>query len=89
MVERVDLVIDGQATDPENTTFTVHGNRYPLAALAEVVDDRWGFHEPATISVHGHRQLAPGEHDVSASLLLRISYLPVQHPTSATKKLTI
>lgn len=89
MVERVGLAIDGQPVDPESITFAVHGNEYTLAELETAVDDRWGFHEPATVSIHNAGPLTAGDHDVSASVLLRISYLPFQHPMAATSTQTI
>ncbi|PRY13405.1 C-glycoside deglycosidase beta subunit domain-containing protein [Kineococcus rhizosphaerae] len=77
MVEDVALTVDGVRAAPEGTTFTVHGNSYPLTGLGEVVDDRWELGEVATVRVDHPGGLAPGVHDVEVSQRLRISYMPV------------
>ncbi|WP_432493278.1 C-glycoside deglycosidase beta subunit domain-containing protein [Kineococcus auxinigenes] len=77
MVEDVSVTVDGLRAAPERTTFTVHGNSYPLTELGEVVDDRWELGEVATVRVAHPGGLAPGVHDVEVSQRLRISYMPV------------
>lgn len=77
MVEDVAVTVDGVPADRSRTSFTVHGNRYPLEGLGEVADDRWELGEVATVTVEHPGGLAPGEHDVSVSQRLRISYMPV------------
>lgn len=77
MVEDVSVTVDGVRADPAATTFTVHGNSYPLTGLGEVVDDRWELGEVATVRVDHPGGLASGVHDVEVSQRLRISYMPV------------
>jgi uncharacterized protein DUF6379 len=89
MVEGVDLTIDGTPVPVEATTFTVHGNTYPMAELATVLDDRWEMGEPARIGFRLPEPMEPGEHVVSATVRLRISYMPVPGGGRDTKTLTL
>lgn len=88
MVDIPALEIDGKSVDLSRARFEVHGNDYALSELPSAVDDRWGFTEPARITIPGF-DLEPGEHDIDATIDLRISYLPVRHPAHARKRLTL
>lgn len=89
MVEGVDLVVDGAAVPASATTFTVHGRTYPMTELPTVLDDRWEMGEPARIGFTVDEPLAPGEHQVTASVRLRISYMPVPGGGRDTKTLAL
>jgi hypothetical protein len=89
MVEGVDLVVDGQPVSPADTTFTVHGYTYRMAELPEVLDDRWEMGERAEIGFSLAEPLVPGAHEVSATVRLRISYMPVPGGGRDTKMLTV
>lgn len=89
MVEGVDLVVDGTPVPAGATTFTVHGNTYPMTGLDGVFDDRWEMGEPARIDFEMASPLHPGDHDVSAAVRLRISYMPVPGGGRDTKTLTL
>jgi hypothetical protein len=78
----------GEPVDLSQARFSVHGNTYALTDLRDVVDDRWGFREPATLIVPD-RPVPPGEHELSVVVSLRISYLPVPSATRATKTLAL
>ena len=88
MVNVPELTVDGEPVDLSDARFSVHGNTYALSDLPDVVDDRWGFREAATLTVPG-RPLPPGTHEVSVVVVLRISYLPVPSSTRATKTLAL
>jgi len=89
MVEGVDLAIDGDPVPVDATSFTVHGNTYPMTQLPTVLDDRWEMGEPARIDFDLGRRLEPGDHVVTAAVRLRISYMPVPGGGRDTKTLTL
>ncbi|GCD89941.1 DUF6379 domain-containing protein [Nocardioides sp. LS1] len=89
MVEGVDLTVDGTPIPAEATSFTVHGNTYPMTELPTVLDDRWEMGEPARVDFTVAQPLQPGEHVVSAAVRLRISYMPVPGGGRDTKTLTL
>ena len=89
MVEAVDLVLDGEPVPPERTTFTVHGNTYAFGELPQTFDDRWEMGERAQLAFETDEPLAPGEHEVSVSIRLRISYMPVLGGGRDSKRLTL
>jgi hypothetical protein len=83
-VEDVGLVVDGEKVPRENVRFTVRGKTWTLDELETTYDERWEFGEVARISVLQPGGLAPGAHQVCASVQLRISYLPWSPVTSCT-----
>ena len=89
MVEGVDLVVDGRAVPAEGTSFSVHGNTYPMTGLSSVLDDRWEMGEPARIDFSVDEPLEPGPHVVTATVRLRISYMPVPGGGRDTKTLAL
>jgi Domain of unknown function (DUF6379) len=89
MVEAVDLTLDGTPVPPGRTTFTVHGNSYTFDQLRQTFDDRWEMGERAQLAFETDEPLAPGEHDVTVAVRLRISYMPVPGGGRDTKRLTV
>ena len=77
MVEAVDLTLDGDRIPAERTSFTVHGHTYSWAEMPNVTHDRWEMGERAELAFRTETPLTAGEHEVSVSVRLRISYLPV------------
>ena len=73
---------------PERTTFTVHGNTYTFDQLPHTTTTagRWGT-RPADFETD--EPLAPGEHDVTVVVRLRISYMPVPGGGRDSKRLTL
>ena len=89
MVEAVDVTVDGSQIPPERTTFTVHGNTYTFDQLPQTIDDRWEMGERAQLAFETDEPLAPGEHDVTVVVRLRISYMPVPGGGRDIKRLTV
>jgi hypothetical protein len=89
MVEAVDLVVDGHPVPADRTTFTVHGNTYTFDQLPQTTEDRWEMGERAQLGFATDEPLAPGEHDVTVVVRLRISYMPVPGGGRDTKRLTL
>jgi hypothetical protein len=67
----------------------VHGNRYTFAELPRTTDDRWEMGERAELAFETDEPLAPGEHDVTVVVRLRISYMPVLGGGRDSKRLTL
>jgi hypothetical protein len=89
MVEGVDLVVDGAPVPAGATTFTVHGHTYRMTELPTVLDDRWEMGERAEVGFTLPEPLAPGAHEVTTVVRLRISYMPVPGGGRDTKTLTV
>jgi hypothetical protein len=89
MVEAVDLTLDGTPIPAERTTFTVHGNTYTFDRMPGVIDDRWEFGERADLAFETDEPLAPGVHEVTVAVRLRLSYMPVPGGGRGTKRLTL
>ena len=88
MVE-VDVVTDGHDVPRPNVAFSVHGNTYRSDQMDEIYDDRWGFTEPATITVNRPGGLPPGDHVVTLKVVLRVSYMPTASGAVDTKTLRV
>lgn len=85
----VALEVDGEPVKVSDITFSVHGNSYPADGMGEILDDRWGFTEAATLTVAKPGGLTPGEHTVHFTEWLRVSYAPAPSETHDTKVLTV
>jgi len=88
-VEDIGLAIDGEKVPREQIRFSVRGKSWTLDELETVYEERWEFGEVARISVAQPGGLAPGAHQVTASVQLRISYLPWSPVTSCTIDTTV
>lgn len=85
----VSLVLDGTPVPRERVHIRVHGADYRLTELDDVLDDRWGFGETATLFVEQPGGLEPGTHEISFEQSLRISYLAIPSVNRVTRELTI
>ena len=88
-VEDIGLAIDGEKVPREQIRFSVRGKSWSLDELETVYEERWEFGEVAHISVLQPGGLTPGAHTVTASVQLRISYLPWSPVTSCTIDATV
>lgn len=75
MIEVPDVVVDGQAVAEEDLRLTYNGVTRTFAELADVTDMRWELRTFARLGVVRPGGLA-GEHTISVTLRLRVSYLP-------------
>lgn len=89
VVEDVAITIDGVKVPREDVRFYVRGETFRLDEMETVTAKRWEFGEVADIIVLQPGGLAAGEHEVSAAVQLRISYLPWSPVTSCTRTETI
>lgn len=85
----VSLTVDGVAVPRDRIHIRVRGGDYRLTEMDEVLDDRWGFGETATLFVEQPGGLEPGSHEIFFEQSLRISYLAIPSVNRVTRELTI
>ena len=83
-VEDIAVSVDGIKVPREQVRFTVRGRTYTLDELETEYVERWEFSEVAQVCVLQPGGLSPGEHEVTAAVQLRISYLPWSPVTNCT-----
>lgn len=88
-VEDIGLTVDGNKVPREDVRFTVRGKSWTLDQLETTYDERWEFGEVAEVAVRQAGGLAAGNHQVTAAVQLRISYLPWSPVTSCTTELAL
>ena len=79
-VARVDVVVDGDAIDPDAISFTVDGVTRRLRDLPGHPDDWWFVTDTAIVRVDRPGGLSPGEHALSVTLGSRIPYVVLRPP---------
>ena len=89
MIEAPDVVVDGQAVAEEDLRLTYNGVTRTFAELADVTDVRWELRTFARLGVVRPGGLAAGEHTISVTLRLRVSYLPFVATSSLTRTVTV
>ncbi|SFU54176.1 C-glycoside deglycosidase beta subunit domain-containing protein [Pseudoduganella namucuonensis] len=88
-VEDIGVTVDGVKVPRESVRFSVRGKTWTLDELETTYDERWEFGEVAEVLVLQPGGLAPGAHTVTASVQLRISYLPWSPVTNCTISATV
>jgi hypothetical protein len=84
LLEGARVSVDGEAFPADDVRWTLRGATYTRAQLAEAVEDRWPFEEPAILTVDRPGGLEPGLHDVDVAITWRWSYIPVEmQPTTS------
>jgi uncharacterized protein DUF6379 len=87
LLEGAALTVDGETFAGEDVTWTLGDSSYTAEALADAVDDRWAFEEPAILTAAKPGGLEPGLHDVEVAITWRWSYIPVEmQPTTSTSR---
>ena len=93
MIEDLAVTIDEQPVPREAVRFdeTAGGGATPLtlAEMETAYDRRWNFGTVATISVARSEPLAAGEHNLTLSERLRVSYLPFPAINADTKTMNL
>src|SRR4051794_33039922 len=85
LVEGAELTVDGETHARDAVRWTLGGRTFGADELAESVDVRWPFEEPAVLTVEKPGGLEPGLHDVQVSIAWRWSYIPEEmQPTTNT-----
>ena len=68
----VELTVDGEQVAPERIRFHVNDRDHTIEELNELYNEFWFVLDPLRLRVDG---IAPGAHEVTARLGLRIPYL--------------
>jgi sugar phosphate isomerase/epimerase len=79
---RVDDVVD---VAPDVPSWTLQGRTYTLQQLWDSDGVRWPLEEAAVVTVPLPGGLSEGVHEVSVEVLLRASYVPIEHQPSRTR----
>lgn len=79
---RVDDLVD---VGPDVPLWTLGGTTYTLQQLWDSDDARWPLEEAAVVTVPLPGGLPDGTHEVSVEVLLRASYVPIEHQPSRTR----
>lgn len=77
---------------PDVPLWTLGGTTYTLQQLWESDDVRWPLEEAAVVTVPFAGGLPDGTHEVSVEILLRASYIPIEHQPSrsrSTRRVTL
>lgn len=83
LLEGAELTVDGETFPRDGVTWTLGGRSYTTEQLAEAVEDRWAFEEPAVLTVQKPGGLEPGLHEIEVAIIWRWSYIPVEmQPTT-------
>lgn len=89
MIEDLAITLDGEAVPREAVRFDEGQGTLTLEAMETAYDRRWGFGEVATIAVVTGSPLAAGEHALTLTERLRVSYLPFPSLNTDAKTLTV
>jgi hypothetical protein len=77
-IERVSLVLDGQAIDPASISFAVNDHAYPLNDMPSLTGEYWYIQDSAVLQVRQPSLVAAGEpHTIEAEITLRAPYIMV------------
>jgi hypothetical protein len=89
LVEDIVVAVDGKKCPRDAIRFTVASGSFTLAEMETCVSHRWQFGEVARLTIRRAGGLAPGEHEITLTEDLRISYMPVPSITTSTKILKL
>ncbi|KHK97437.1 hypothetical protein LK09_11765 [Microbacterium mangrovi] len=76
LIDKPTVTVDGEVFDGAGIRWTLPTGDYSFAELQASVDARWPMDAPAVLTVPRAGGLAPGIHDVTLELRLRMSYIP-------------
>lgn len=76
LLEEPTVVVDGEEFAGESITWGLPSGEYSFAELQESTNVRWPLEHAAVLTVAKEGGLAPGIHDVSVTLRMRLSYIP-------------
>jgi hypothetical protein len=83
LVDKLEVRLDGELVPADNIVLELRGRRFRLDELPAETVERWEFGERAKVHVRLSDPLTPGNHRISVTMTLRISYMPVPSVTSA------
>ena len=87
LIDGASVTVDGEHHPADGIGWRIDGTAYTLAELRDSATGRWPVDVPAVLGVPRGEPLAPGFHDVTAELRLRMSYIPEElQPTIWTEQ---
>lgn len=90
MVHEVALVVDGTEVSREQIVISPNGTDWFTLDEAETVTGhRWEYGTPLYVRVRRPGGLAPGEHEITLRLKIRVAYIPVPFGGERTRLVTI
>lgn len=89
MIEDLAVTVDGEPVPREAVRFDEGPAPLTLDEMETAYDRRWNFGAVATVSVVRDEPLAPGEHALTLSEKLRVSYLPFPAFNTDAKTLSL
>lgn len=92
LLDKPTVIVDGEEFDGEDIRWSLPTGEYSFAELQASTDARWPKDRAAVLTVPRPGGLAPGIHDVTFVLRVRMSYIPEELQPSiwtATRKAVI
>lgn len=89
MIEKLDVSIDGNLLPREAVRFDEGPGPLTLDEMETAYDRRWAFGAKATILVAHPGGFPAGEHELSLTEQLRVSYLPFPSINSDAKRVAL
>lgn len=89
MVNKIEVVTDGQAVPREDIRCSVDGGEYwfTLDEMETVVRHKWEYNTPMIIRVLQAGGLSAGTHEVELTVAVRTAYIPI--PLEGINKRTV
>ena len=82
LVDGVDVLVDGEAFGHEANRYLIGGAELTLDQLREATALRWPMDEAGVVRVARAGGLAAGVHEVTVSVRVRQSYIPIEFQPS-------
>jgi len=76
-IDCFELEVDGERVPAQDITFSINQKEFSVYELPYCRTEFWHILEPARITVIKPGGLAPGEHRIKLTLMLRVPYLPL------------
>ena len=90
MVHDVKVAVDGMNVDRERIHFSPNGEDwFTLKEMETVTTYKWEYGQKATIFIEKEGGLSSGEHEVTLTTAVRVSYIPVPFEGSRTRKVVV
>jgi hypothetical protein len=82
LVDGVDVSVDGEKFGFEANRYSLGGREFTLSQLREAVEVRWPLDEAGIVRVVKQGGLAVGVHEITVSVRVRQSYIPIEFQPS-------
>lgn len=89
IIRNIQVAVDGVEYPREAVTITINGETFTLEEARTVISNRWLFGQFGEIGVKKEGGLAPGKHDLSVTITVAPSYMPMQLVKTGRAQFTI